>query len=115
MTACCSESPSFWSPPPPLHRASALPCPSVASCCTVCCSYIDVGVKEGARLVCGGKRHGDKGFFIQPTIFADVTDEMTIARHEIFGPVMCVIPYTSLTDVSCAASRSVTRLRDHGR
>ena len=43
-------------------------------------SYIDAGVKEGARLVTGGKRHGSKGFFIEPTLFADVTDNMKIAK-----------------------------------
>lgn len=43
--------------------------------------YIDDGVKEGARLVLGGKRHGNKGYFVQPTLFADVTDKMRIARE----------------------------------
>jgi len=48
--------------------------------------YVESGKKEGARLVCGGQRLGDKGFFIEPTIFADVKDDMTISREEIFGP-----------------------------
>lgn len=43
--------------------------------------YIDLGVKEGARLVTGGKRVGNKGYFIEPTVFADVTDNMTIAKE----------------------------------
>jgi hypothetical protein len=48
-------------------------------------SLIDTGVKQGARLVAGGKRAGDIGFFIEPTVFADVQDHMDISRQEIFG------------------------------
>jgi aldehyde dehydrogenase (NAD+) len=57
--------------------------------------YIDAGVKEGARLVTGGQRpaHLPKGFFVEPTVFADVDNSMTIAREEIFGPVLVVIPF----------------------
>lgn len=57
--------------------------------------YIEAGVKEGARLVTGGKRVGTKGFFIEPTLFADVTDNMKIAKEEIFGPVMSVLKFDS--------------------
>lgn len=46
-------------------------------------SLIESGKKEGARLVAGGAREGDKGFFVQPTVFADVNDNMTIAREEV--------------------------------
>jgi acyl-CoA reductase-like NAD-dependent aldehyde dehydrogenase len=59
--------------------------------------YIESGTREGARLVCGGERdtEGDKahGYFIKPTIFADVTPQMRIAREEIFGPVLCVMRF----------------------
>ncbi len=61
--------------------------------------YIDSGRREGAKLVCGGERVGDRGYFIQPTVFADVQDDMTIAREEIFGPVMSVIPFKNLEEV----------------
>ena len=44
-------------------------------------SYIEKGVKEGAKLVAGGKRHGTKGYFVEPTVFADVTQDMTIAKE----------------------------------
>lgn len=44
---------------------------------------IDVGKKQGAKLVAGGSRHGDKGYFVQPTVFADVQDDMTIAKEEV--------------------------------
>ena len=53
--------------------------------------YIESGRQEGAKLVCGGNRVGDRGYFVQPTVFADVNDEMKIAREEIFGPVMSII------------------------
>ncbi len=55
--------------------------------------YVAAGVAEGARLVTGGRRLDRDGFFMKPTVFADVTDEMTIARAEIFGPVMAVLNF----------------------
>lgn len=55
--------------------------------------YIDKGVEQGARLITGGKRLERDGFYIQPTVFADVSDEMVIAREEIFGPVMSVLDF----------------------
>lgn len=58
-------------------------------------SFIEIGKKEGANLVCGGKRHGDKGWFIEPTIFSNVTNTMRIAREEIFGPVMSLIRFST--------------------
>ena len=56
-------------------------------------AYIEKGQAEGARLVCGGARPDRDGFFIEPTVFADVTDDMAIAREEIFGPVMAVLDF----------------------
>ena len=55
--------------------------------------FIAKGIEEGARLVAGGKREDNKGWFLQPTVFADVTDDMTIAREEIFGPVLSVLDF----------------------
>ena len=55
--------------------------------------YIEKGTAEGARLVAGGTRGDGDGFFVRPTIFADVDNDMTIAREEIFGPVGAVIPF----------------------
>lgn len=59
--------------------------------------YIDTGRREGARLVLGGSvpTKPERGFFVEPTLFADVDNTMTIAREEIFGPVLAVLPYDS--------------------
>ncbi len=57
--------------------------------------YVEIGKKEGARLVCGGgkPKHLPHGFYVEPTLFADVRNDMRIAREEIFGPVLVAIPY----------------------
>ena len=61
--------------------------------------YIDLGKKEGAKCLSGGKRHGDRGFFIEPTLFGDVKDEMSIAKDEIFGPVLSVLKFKDVEEV----------------
>jgi aldehyde dehydrogenase (NAD+) len=68
--------------------------------------YIDSGLSEGATLACGGERIGDRGYFIQPTVFSDVQDGMKIAREEIFGPVMSIIPFKNLEEVVARANRT---------
>lgn len=60
--------------------------------------YIESGVKEGAKLEIGGKRHGDKGYFVQPTVFSEVTDDMKICREEIFGPVQSIQRFKTLDE-----------------
>jgi aldehyde dehydrogenase (NAD+) len=58
--------------------------------------YIEQGIAEGARLVCGGagRPEGlDRGYYVKPTIFSGVNNQMTVAREEIFGPVLCILPY----------------------
>jgi aldehyde dehydrogenase (NAD+) len=61
--------------------------------------YVELGKKEGANLVSGGSRVGKEGFFVSPAIFDNVRDEMTIARDEIFGPVVSVLPFKSMEDL----------------
>lgn len=72
-------------------------------------SYIKKGIEEGARLVTGGGRPDglDNGWFVQPTVFADVDNSMTIAQEEIFGPVLAVIPYETEEDAIRIANDSV--------
>jgi aldehyde dehydrogenase (NAD+) len=68
--------------------------------------YIESGRGEGATLACGGNRIGNRGYFIQPTVFSDVQDEMTIAREEIFGPVMSVISFKGVDEAIARANRT---------
>lgn len=69
-------------------------------------SYIDIGKKEGAKLAAGGEKFQDRGYFVQPTVFADVSDDMRICREEIFGPVMSVQKFRSLDEVAERANAS---------
>ncbi|MEM9715839.1 MAG: betaine-aldehyde dehydrogenase [Pseudomonadota bacterium] len=67
-------------------------------------SYIEEGIAEGATLICGGNRIDGNGFFIEPTVFADVQDDMRIAREEIFGPVMSVLDFDDEAEVIARAN-----------
>jgi aldehyde dehydrogenase (NAD+) len=71
-------------------------------------SYVDIGQAEGATLLAGGKARPDKGtgYFIEPTCFADVTNDMRIAQEEIFGPVLVVIPFEDDDDAVRIANES---------
>jgi betaine-aldehyde dehydrogenase len=66
--------------------------------------FIAKGIEEGARLVAGGRRLNRPGFWIEPTVFADVTDDMAIARDEIFGPVMSVLDFDTEEEVLARAN-----------
>jgi aldehyde dehydrogenase (NAD+) len=70
-------------------------------------SYIDSGKREGAKLLCGGERAGDRGYFVKPTVFADVRDDMKIAEEEIFGPVMSIIPFDGIDEVVERANKTM--------
>ncbi len=69
--------------------------------------YIEKGKSEGAKLVTGGEKPFDKGYFIRPTVFADVEEDMTIAREEIFGPVVAVFPFDTTEEAIRRANDSV--------
>lgn len=69
-------------------------------------NYIESGKSQGAKLVCGGNRIQRDGFFVETTVFADVTDEMTIAKEEIFGPVMCIMKFSDINDAVKRANNS---------
>ncbi len=68
--------------------------------------YIEDGRAAGARLVTGGTAPDGPGYFVAPTVFADVSDDMTIAREEIFGPVMCVLDFEDEDEVIARANAS---------
>lgn len=87
-------------------------------------SMIEKGIDEGAKLVCGGVGKPDgleDGYYVKPTIFSDVTNDMSIARQEIFGPVLCILPYDSEDEAIQIANDSEYGLSgyvssaDHGR
>jgi aldehyde dehydrogenase (NAD+) len=69
--------------------------------------YIDSGKQERANLATGGKRVGDKGYFIEPTVFTDVRDDMKIAREEIFGPVMTILKFKDMGEVVERANKTM--------
>lgn len=62
--------------------------------------YTEIGLKEGAKLLCGGSPLKGKGFFYKPTIFTNVTYDMRIAQEEIFGPTVCIIPVKDLAEAT---------------
>ncbi|HYX70372.1 MAG TPA: aldehyde dehydrogenase family protein [Terriglobales bacterium] len=71
--------------------------------------YIEAGQKEGAQLLAGGKRaavNGDKGFFVEPTIFGAVKNEMKIAQEEIFGPVLATLSFDDIEQVAALANQN---------
>jgi aldehyde dehydrogenase (NAD+) len=72
--------------------------------------YLEAGRAEGARITAGGRRLETEGlaqgYFVAPTVFADVRDDMRVAREEIFGPVACVLPFDSLAEVAARSNDS---------
>lgn len=61
--------------------------------------YIQEGIKAGAKCEMGGKAIGEQGFFVEPTFFTNVTDDMKIAKEEIFGPVACILKFKTVDEV----------------
>jgi len=68
------------------------------------CNYIDIGRTQGATIVTGGARAKDKGYFVQPTILANVNQQMRVVQEEIFGPVLTAMPYDDLEQVAAWAN-----------
>jgi aldehyde dehydrogenase (NAD+) len=69
--------------------------------------YVESGKKEGAKLVAGGERVGDRGYFVAPTVFADVQDDMKIAQEEIFGPVMSILKFKDMDELVDRANKTI--------
>ncbi|QSR88378.1 aldehyde dehydrogenase family protein [Methylacidiphilum caldifontis] len=70
-------------------------------------SYIRSGLDEGATVVTGGKRFGERGYFISPTIFSGVNSSMKIVNEEIFGPVVCAIPFEDTEEIAPVANQTI--------
>lgn len=68
--------------------------------------YIESGKQEGAKCETGGKRWGDKGYYVEPTVFSNVTDQMKIAREEIFGPVQSILKFNCIDEAIQRANNS---------
>lgn len=92
----------------PLDPATAMGPLAMARHHAKVCSYFDRGIAEGARIATGGGRPVDlnRGYYVEPTVFADATNDMAIAQEEIFGPVTAVIPYDSEEEAIAIANDS---------
>jgi len=71
------------------------------------CNYLDIGAKEGAKAVAGGKQIGDKGYFVEPTVLTNTKESMKVVQEEIFGPVVTAIPFDNVDDLIPRANDSV--------
>ena len=69
--------------------------------------YLDSGKQEGAKAICGGARKGDKGYFVEPTVLVNTTENMKVVQEEIFGPVVTAMPYNELDELIPRANDSV--------
>ncbi|GAM21005.1 hypothetical protein SAMD00019534_041800 [Acytostelium subglobosum LB1] len=69
--------------------------------------YIQKGKKEGATVLLGGERYGNKGYFVQPTIFTNLKDDMCISKEEIFGPVVCIFKFKTVEEVIERANNTI--------
>jgi phenylacetaldehyde dehydrogenase len=71
------------------------------------CSYLESGFSEGAKAVVGGERHGDKGYFVKPTVLVDTNPKMKVVQEEIFGPVVTAIPFKDADTLVAEANDSI--------
>jgi phenylacetaldehyde dehydrogenase len=71
------------------------------------CGYIESGFVEGAKAVVGGRRVGDKGYFVEPTVLVDTKPHMKVIQEEIFGPVVAAIPFKEVDEVVASANDSI--------
>jgi phenylacetaldehyde dehydrogenase len=69
--------------------------------------YLESGFSQGAKAVVGGRKLGDKGYFVEPTVLVNTTQTMKIMQEEIFGPVVCAVPFTDIDEVLQAANDSI--------
>jgi phenylacetaldehyde dehydrogenase len=69
--------------------------------------YLESGFSEGAKAIVGGRKLGDKGYFVEPTVLVNTTQQMKIMQEEIFGPVVCAVPFTDVEEVLPSANDSI--------
>jgi phenylacetaldehyde dehydrogenase len=70
------------------------------------CGYLESGYSEGAKATTGGARHGEKGYFVKPTVLVNTNEKMKVVREEIFGPVVTAIPFKDVDDLVAKANNS---------
>ncbi len=116
VEALAAQAAGTWCVGPPTDEATTMgPIANAAQYARVQ-DMIEAGMAEGAKLICGGPgRPADlnRGYYVRPTIFSGVTRDMRIAREEIFGPVLCIIPYTDDDDAVALANDTVYGLGAH--
>ncbi|HSE49834.1 MAG TPA: aldehyde dehydrogenase family protein [Terriglobales bacterium] len=71
------------------------------------CGFLESGFNEGAKAVVGGKKKGDKGYFVEPTVLVNTNDKMKVIQEEIFGPVVAAIPFQEIDEVATRANDSI--------
>ena len=71
------------------------------------CGYLESGVREGATAVTGGSRHGDRGYFVKPTVLVNTNDKMKVVQEEIFGPVVTAIPFKDPSEIVARANDTI--------
>src|ERR1700678_3619342 len=73
------------------------------------CNYLEIGLSEGATAIAGGKKVGDKGYFVEPTVLVNTKDDMRVVQEEIFGPVVTAIPFDDPEELASRANDSMYR------
>jgi phenylacetaldehyde dehydrogenase len=71
------------------------------------CNYLEIGIKEGATAIAGGKKLGSKGYFVEPTVFVNTKDDMRVVQEEIFGPVVVATPFDDPEELTPRANDTV--------
>src|SRR5206468_12672394 len=70
------------------------------------CGYLESGLSEGAKAVTGGKRVGDAGYFVEPTVLVNTNPKMKVVQEEIFGPVVTAMPFKSVDEIAAEANNT---------
>ena len=76
--------------------------------------YLESGFSEGAKAVVGGRKVGHKGYFVEPAVLVNTAQKMKAMQEEIFGPVVCAVPFTNLDEVLQTANESIYSLAAAG-